>query len=367
MSTALDHAFALRGKLHEIPEPSGCEVKTKQLLMQDLQDVCEIQDCGPWFYAAHREEDASSSICFRADMDAVSGGDGTVFHGCGHDGHMSVVAALAHELAGRKLGKNVFFLFQHAEETGQGALAASEIFNRETIDAIFGFHNCPGFPAGAILFLKDVFACASRGLILSFQGVQSHAAYPENGRNPVFPIAEVLTKLPEIGDPSRYRGMTLITPVGVQAGARAFGVAAGQGEICLTLRAWYDDDLNSLEQAVFDAACRAAKKAGVTVTKAETEVFSATRNDPALLALAQKAAADAGLPVLFPREPFRWSEDFGRYGARTKAFYFGVGGGENAPGLHTPDYQWNDAVTRSALTLLSAIASQPFRHSAGSL
>ena len=99
MSTALDHAIALRGKLHEIPEPSGCEVQTKQLLMRDLKDICEIQDCGPWFYAAHREEDAACSICFRADMDAVSGGDGTVFHGCGHDGHMSVVAALARELA----------------------------------------------------------------------------------------------------------------------------------------------------------------------------------------------------------------------------------------------------------------------------
>ena len=105
MNAAFSHALALRARLHEIPEASGCEVMTKQLLMDDLKDVCEVHDCGKWFYAAHREEEAESSLCFRADMDAVSGGDGNVYHGCGHDGHMSVMAALAHELAGRQVGK----------------------------------------------------------------------------------------------------------------------------------------------------------------------------------------------------------------------------------------------------------------------
>ena len=38
--------------------------------------------------------------------------------------------------------------------------------------------------------------------------------------------------------------------------------------------------------------------------------------------------------------------------------YFGVGGGEQAAGLHTPNYTWNDQVTRSALKLLAALAGQ---------
>ena len=198
MNAAFAHALALRARLHGIPEASGCEVRTKQLLMEDLKDVCEVHDCGKWFYAAHREEGARQSLCFRADMDAISGGDGTFFHGCGHDGHMSVIAALARATADRKVGRNLFFLFQHAEETGEGAQEACGLFDREKVDAIFGFHNCPGFPEGAVLFRDDVFACASRGLILTFSGVQSHAAYPENGRNPAFPMAAVLSRLPEI-------------------------------------------------------------------------------------------------------------------------------------------------------------------------
>ena len=361
MNAAFAHALALRARLHGIPEASGCEVRTKQLLMEDLKDVCEVHDCGKWFYAAHREEGARQSLCFRADMDAISGGDGTFFHGCGHDGHMSVIAALARATADQKVGRNLFFLFQHAEETGEGAQEACGLFDREKVDAIFGFHNCPGFPEGAVLFRDDVFACASRGLILTFSGVQSHAAYPENGRNPAFPMAAVLSRLPEISDPARYQGMILATPVGFSAGGRSFGVAAGRGELCLTLRAWYDRDLELLEETVFETACREAGKAGITVTREETEVFSATRNDPQLKQIAAAAAEAAGLTTIALKEPFRWSEDFGRYGSRTKAFYFGVGSGENAAGLHTPDFAWHDGVTQSALTLLTALAERPFR------
>ena len=361
MNEAVAHALELRARLHGIPEASGCEVKTKELLINDLAAVSEVHDCGKWFYAAHREEGAESALCFRADMDAVSEDGGSVYHGCGHDGHMSVVAALAYRMSGRKVGKNLFFLFQHAEETGEGAQEACELFERESIDAIFGFHNCPGFPAGAILLRDDVFACASRGLILTFNGVQSHAAYPENGRNPAFPMAAVLNRLPELSAPERYRGMVLATVVGFSAGSRAFGVSAGRGELCLTLRAWYDDDLQGLEDSIVGTARAEAEKAGITVTAAKTDVFSATRNDPQLMPWAEKAAEAAHLQVIRPQEPFRWSEDFGQYGAVKKAFYFGVGGGENAAGLHTPEYAWNDDVTRSALKMLSALAEQEFR------
>ena len=33
--------------------------------------------------------------------------------------------------------------------------------------------------------------------------------------------------------------------------------------------------------------------------------------------------------------------------------YFGIGAGEDAPGLHTPAYCWNDAVTEAALKLFT--------------
>ena len=78
-------------------------------------------------------------------------------------------------------------------------------------------------------------------------------------------------------------------------------------------------------------------------------------NAPQLYGKVEAATRQAGLDCLTPPEPFRWSEDFGRYGARCPAFFCGIGAGEDAPGLHTPAYCWNDAVTEAALKLFTTL------------
>ena len=203
MEKTIELANTLQKRLHQIPEASGCETETKKTLIGFLQaeSDLEIVDCGAWFYAAHREQDAEEGMALRADMDAVTGADGRPYHGCGHDGHSAVMAALAASAKGKRFGKNLFFLFQHAEETGAGGAECCAIFEKEKIGAIYGFHNCPGFPAGSVLLLHDSFACASRGLRLQFEGSQSHAAYPENGRNPIFPMAAFFENWQALTDP----------------------------------------------------------------------------------------------------------------------------------------------------------------------
>ena len=350
-------AFRLRKHLHTIPEKSGEEVRTRESLMNFLRSVegLEVVDCGKWFYAAHREPGAEESLTIRADLDAVTGADGFPYHGCGHDGHMSVAAALAEYTAGKSFGKNVFFLFQHAEETGEGAKECLRFFDMEKTDAIYGFHNCPGFPEGAVLLLPECFACASMGLILEFSGVQTHAAYPENGNNPIFPMTEFFSRWEELTDSSNYKGMVLATPVCFSAGSRSFGVAAGSGEICLTIRAGLDEDLKKLKDAVINFASKLGEKAGVGFSFSEMDVFPATPNSSCLLDTIVPAAHKAGLECIYPSEAFRWSEDFGRYHSKADSFMIGIGAGETAAGLHTPEYSWNDAVTRTAVSLFENI------------
>ena len=357
MEKTIELAKKLQKALHMIPEASGCETETKKTLIDFLQaeSDLEIIDCGKWFYAAHREENAAEGMAFRADMDAVTGADSRPYHGCGHDGHMSVMAALAASAKGKTFGKNLFFLFQHAEETGAGGAECCELFDKEKIDAIYGFHNCPGFPAGSVLLLHDTFACASKGLILRFEGSQTHAAHPENGRNPIFPMAAFFESWQALTDPKNYAGLVLATPVCFTAGSRSFGVAAGNGEIDLTLRAWYDADLQKLARNIKDTAEGLAIRAGIEFQTEEQDVFPATVNTPQLYGNLEKAAKQAGLGCMTPPEPFRWSEDFGHYASHCPAFFCGIGGGENAAGLHTPDYRWNDAVTEAAIRLFSAL------------
>lgn len=349
------NAEALRKDLHALPERSGEEGRTraylKKVLGENRAKEDQLIDHGKWFYVLHREEGAEETLGFRADMDAVTGPDGAPYHGCGHDGHSSVMAALALWARGKTFGKNLVFLFQHAEETGEGARECLALFNEVRPDRMYAFHNIPGFPEGTVLYREDTFACASRGLTAVFTGRQSHAAYPELGSNPVYPLGKLISELPDITDKTRYRGMTLCTPVYLNAGAKAFGVAAGEGEISFTVRAWFDEDLQLLEQQIRETARRLAREAGMQVEFTECDVFHATATDTEALKKLHAACSAAGIKEQRLEEPMRWSEDFGRFGAGTKTCMVGIGAGENAPGLHTPEYRWNPEITETALRL----------------
>lgn len=357
MMDAYEQAVFLQKVLHNLPEASNCESKTKAVLMEFLSGFADLQlvDKGKWFYAVHREGPCVPSVAFRTEMDAMVGKDGETYHGCGHDGHAAIVAALAAWTSGKTLSKNVYFLFQHAEETGEGAQECLELFDTENIDALYGFHNCPGYEAGAILLLPYTVACASRGLALQFQGKQAHAADPESGNNPIFPMTAFFSKWNELTDPAAFDGMVLATPIYMTAGSHAFGVAAGSGEIGLTLRSWYNTDLQTLESNLIQWAEELAAQTGVQLTHKTQDVFYATVNDPKIYRRCETAVHKAGLTAITLKEPFRWSDDFGRFCGHVRTCYLGIGSGENAQPLHTPQYQWNHAVTKTAIDLFQTI------------
>jgi len=192
-------------------------------------------------------------------------------------------------------------------------------------------------------------------LTLQFEGKQAHAADPDAGNNPIFPMAEFFSKWKELTDPESFDGMVLATPICINAGSHAFGVAAGSGEIGLTLRSWYNSDLQKLEQDLIAWAAELAQKAGVQLKHTIQDVFYATVNDPKIFRKCETAVHKAGLASMTLREPFRWSDDFGRYCSHVRTCYFGIGSGENAQPLHTPQYQWNNAVTETALKLFQTI------------
>ena len=84
----LDLILNLRQQLHQCPEISGQEVKTKALLQEFLRThtTLELHPCGEGFYCAHREDAPKKpAIALRADFDALATPDGGAAHLCGHD------------------------------------------------------------------------------------------------------------------------------------------------------------------------------------------------------------------------------------------------------------------------------------------
>jgi amidohydrolase len=337
---------ALWQNLHAHPEPAGQEHQTRKILQDYLRQESDLQlfDRGSWFYGIH-DEQAAETIGIRADMDAIFTSRGTLFHGCGHDGHMAMACACAHRIAGKKIGRNVVFLFQPAEENGQGAAECLPLFAERRIDRMLGLHNIPGYPLGQVLVTRGTFADGSLGLILHLKGKQSHAAYPEDGINPAFAISQLVCRLPQIQRLICFEQFQETTVIYVHVGEPNFGINAGEGEIGLTLRAQKNTDLKRLKETVIQEMKEAIleayapeQAAQVQLEIREQDVFPATENRPEdadhVMQMLQRDGFDA---ALLP-EPMRWSEDFGHYTAKTETFFFGLGSGIEQPNLHTDPY-----------------------------
>lgn len=343
----------LRKQLHDHAEVSGKEEKTKALLMDFLKEktTLELHPCGDGFYAAHREEDTTKpALSLRADYDALALPDGTAKHLCGHDGHAAALCGAALTAEGKKYGRNIFFLFQPAEETGAGAAPCCELFQKETVDEIYGAHNLPGVPLGQVTTRIGTFACASRGVTLVFKGKPTHAAYPENGISPSEAVGKLLCEIPLLSAPENYTGMTLCTVIGVKMGEKAFGTAAEKAEIWLTLRAEHDCDLSALHDAILQISQSLSSKYGLVFSHEMQDVFPATENTAEN---AEKVLSLCNGTEL--KEPMRWSEDFGHYLNHCKGAFFGIGAGKNHPPLHTETYEYPDALLKPAMDIFEKL------------
>ena len=359
----------LRHTLHQHPELSGEECWTRGYLMDFLRahTGLEVVDKGNWFYAAYRSGQGHG-VAFRADFDALPipdeidapyrsriSGRG---HKCGHDGHSAALAALALEVDRTGADRDVFFLFQHAEETGAGAAECLALLEAEPVEEIYAFHNMSGYPRGAVCVRAGTMHCASRGVILTLTGTPAHASTPELGHNPAGAAARLVEELPRLSQWPQRRGLVLATVVGLRVGEGDFGVAAYQGELRLTLRAQYEEELDHFQHALEEEIARLAAEDGLTWSVALSDVFPETVNHPDCVEKIRRAARVLGMPLVEMEEPERCSEDFGHYLKQVPGALFFLGNGEDYPGVHDARFDFLDEQLDQAGRLFRAILNQ---------
>lgn len=354
----------LRHSLHQHPEIGGEETETAQRILEffkPLQADEVIENLGGTGLAfIFKGKSPGKRMLFRCELDALPiqekgnpsyrstvPGKG---HLCGHDGHMAIICGLGEKLSqNRPESGEVVLLFQPAEETGEGAKRVLEDpkFDKIRPDFAFALHNLPGFPMHQIITRKGSFAAGSTGMTLQFIGKTSHAAHPEDGRNPAEAISKLILALPEIrkGIP----GYCLATVIHVQIGSLAFGTSAGTGSVSLTLRAFDQKNLEQLIEEVENKAKQLAKTENLDINMQFQESFAVSKNDPAAAKLAEQAFENLALEVVEKEDPFRWSEDFGLFSQSCPAYLFGLGTGENSPQLHEPTYDFPDELIETGV------------------
>lgn len=351
----------LRHGLHRAPEISGEERETAQMIVGFLAPSAPDRVVtglgGHGVAAIYEGGEPGPTVMVRAELDALpieelSGvphssqvpGKG---HLCGHDGHMTILAALSRGLGRQRPQRGrAILMFQPAEETGAGAAAviADPKFKEVAPDFSFSLHNKPGLPLGHVALSEGPANCASRGLKIVLGGRTSHAATPEHAISPMRALARLLPELTALGPggalDANYR---LVTVTHASMGEPAFGITPGRAEIWATLRTLNDGLMGSLCAEAEALVRETAKTDGLSAALNYHDVFHHCENDPEAVAQLRRALDDEKIGH-GETAPQRGSEDFGLFGRGSKSAMFLLGSGETTPPLHNPDYDFPDAL-----------------------
>lgn len=353
----------LRRDLHRFPEISGEEAETARRIRAALQGTRPDQIVtglgGHGLAAVFIGQAPGETVLFRAELDALPieelgqppyrstiPGRG---HMCGHDGHMTILIALARLLSrNRPATGRVILMFQPAEENAAGAAAvlADPRFAALTPDWAFALHNMPGQPLGHATLRAGTMMCASQGLRIQMSGKTAHASMPESGTSPVHAVARLIPALLALGPGGALtEDFRMVTITHAKIGEPAFGISPGNAELWAKLRTREDGPMAALYAAATALVRSEAAQDGLTVNFLTQDAFSATVNDAQAIARLTSALDALNIPHDDRNLPLRGSEDFGRFGAGgTKMAMMFLGSGEKHPQLHNPDYDFPDSL-----------------------
>lgn len=368
-------ATALRHKLHQHPELKFQENGTAALVAEQLRALGYRVTEGIATTGVMAELDTGREgpvIAFRADMDALPIKEANTFahrsqqeglmHACGHDGHTATlllaaeaIMALRDELCG-----HIKLLFQPGEEGGNGAdiMVKEGVLDNPKVDAIFGYHNRPGFPVGQ-LFVKPGPAMGGNDTYkVTITGVSGHAAMPHLAVDPIYVGASLVQQLQGlVGRHKSPLEAGVITVAAFHAGDAA-NVIPGQAELLVNIRSDRPSSRKALAGKLEQVTAGVCAAHGAQFHLEHLHQVPPLVNDPEwserLLAIASEYQVSTDIQRL-DYMPTMGAEDFAFYLQEVPGCFFFVGNGDSAY-LHNEHYDFNDAVLPVAGGMFVALA-----------
>jgi len=365
---------SLRRDIHAHPELAFEETRTSALVAERLRSfgievhtgfgktgvVGVLHGAGP-----------GKTIGLRADMDALPMPEYNRFahrstiegrmHGCGHDGHTTILLGAAQYLAKhRDFNGTVIFIFQPAEEGGNAgarAMMQDGLFEKFPCDAVFGLHNMPGMPVNQFGFRSGPAMASSNRWDITIRGVGGHAAQPHRAVDSIVIAADMVHALQTLVSRSKDPlESAVLTITQIHAGD-AYNVIPDQAVLRGTVRTFTPEMVDQIEAGMRRIVTTLPQVYGATgelnFIRSYPPLVNWEKETAFAAQVARETFGDEHVDCSIP--PFMGAEDFAFFLEKVPGCYLFLGNGDGDHRLdsyhgmgpcqlHNPNYDFNDAL-----------------------
>jgi hippurate hydrolase len=366
----------IRRTLHSIPEIGFCEEKTAHFLAELLSSFgLEVTRgiAGTGLVATLQRGTHPLKLGLRAELDGLpmdeppdcsykSNHSGRM-HGCGHDGHMTMLIGAAQSMAADpNFNGTVHFIFQPAEENLGGAKRMIEdgLFDRFPCDMIFGLHNMPGIPAGTFSGKTGPLMASIDAAQISIYGTGGHGAQPEQTIDPILIAASLVCALQSVISRNLNPLKSGVVTVGSFHSGSSSNIIPDLATLDISLRATDPDSRVQIIERV-KTLCHAISTGFGGRSEIEWQPgYPVLQNHQNAFELVQQVVAqtfDSSLELM--SDPVMISEDFAFMLEQVPGAFLFIGNGDSAP-LHNTSYIFNEQIIPIGVKFYQSLATEFF-------
>lgn len=369
---AHDYVVRMRRDFHKHPETGFAEIRTSGVIAEGLKQMglqvqTDIAKTG--VVATLQVEGASSTVAFRADMDALpiteendlefkSQNEG-VSHACGHDANMAMLLGAAKLMVQLKdkLKRQIKFIFQPCEEQHPGgAKLMVEQGVLKDVNEIYGLHIDPNILSGTFGVRAGATMAATDRIVITIIGKGGHASTPHLCVDPIVIAAEVILAIQTITS----RKVNPLSPCVVSlcqiSGGTTFNVIPDKVKIVGTVRT-LSRELRDKMPILLEETIR-----GITSLNNATYQFEYLKGHPPLNNpqaqvdfIHDKIIALFGAESVEHIDPKMGGEDFSYYLEKIPGAYVFLGSGNLKKGVNQPLHSSRFLLDEDVLSMGSAL------------
>ena len=348
--------------LHSHPEVSWKEDETTAFIENRLSEEGIKCSRFPSFPGLVAEVgNGKPVIALRADMDALWQECNGIFkanHSCGHDAHMSMVlgvALLLNEM--NDIGEGTFrFIFQPAEETGEGAKAVTNLGIMDDVEYLFGVHLRPIEE----LTLGQAAPAINHGSTLHVSGKiigeDAHGARPHLGTSSIDVVLLMHQLLQQIKlSPMKPHSIKITR---FETGNENLNIIPGTALFGIDARAQSNEDLHTIKEQIQQVFITLESIFGIQIELEEASETPASIISEKATQLMEGAILETlGREALSPIVITPGSDDFHFYTKlrpSIQATMLALGA-DLKPGLHHPNMTFNHSCLMTGIEILTRV------------